>query len=137
MRVFVTGASGQLGYDVCKELTRRGIENRGVSVEDLDITDRKAVEAALENNRPDAVIHCAAYTAVDKAEDEAEQCWAVNVDGTRNLAVSCKAIGAKMLYISTDYVFPRLGKQFYEVTDLSLIHILLSSLSAAPDTFNI
>ncbi|EDS10981.1 dTDP-4-dehydrorhamnose reductase [Anaerotruncus colihominis] len=117
MRVFVTGASGQLGYDVCKELTRRGIENRGVSVEDLDITDRKAVEAALENNRPDAVIHCAAYTAVDKAEDEAEQCWAVNVDGTRNLAVSCKAIGAKMLYISTDYVFPGLGKQFYEVTD--------------------
>ena len=63
MRVFVTGASGQLGYDVCKELTRRGIENWGVSVEDLDITDRKAVEAALGNDRPDSVIHCAAYTA--------------------------------------------------------------------------
>ena len=82
MKILVTGASGQLGYDVCRELTARGIENRGISSKDADITDREAVFAALSGYRPDAVIHCAAYTAVDRAEDEPERCWAANAEGT-------------------------------------------------------
>ena len=117
MRVFVTGASGQLGYDVCRVLEERGIEYKGVSSAELDITNRSAVENMLTVYRPDAVIHCAAYTKVDQAEDEPERCWAVNADGTRNLAETCKIIGAKMLYISTDYVFAGTGEQFYEVAD--------------------
>ena len=117
MKVFVTGASGQLGYDVCRELDRRGIENRGVSSLDLDITDAQSVKAALEDYCPDAVIHCAAYTKVDQAENDVNQCWAVNVDGTRNVAVACCAVGAKLLYLSTDYVFHGTGERFYEPGD--------------------
>jgi len=114
MKIFVTGASGQLGYDVCRELARRGIECRGVSSGELNITDQAAVETMLRAYGPDAVIHCAAYTKVDLAEEEAAACWAVNVDGTRNLAAVCREIGAKMLYISTDYVFPGTGTDAYE-----------------------
>ena len=117
MKVFVTGASGQLGYDVCKELKVRNIEYRGVSSKELDITDSNAVYRELTAYHPDAVIHCAAYTKVDLAEDEPEKCWAVNVDGTRNIAEVCRELGAKMVYISTDYVFPGTGDQFYEPTD--------------------
>ncbi len=117
MKIYITGASGQLGYDVCRELTARGIEHRGVSSKELDITDRQAVFEALAAYRPDAVIHCAAYTAVDKAEDEPEKCWSVNVDGTRNLAETCREIGAKLLYVSTDYVFEGTGDRPYEVDD--------------------
>lgn len=117
MKVLVTGVSGQLGYDVSLELTRRGIEYMGTSSKELDITDQAAVNRLMEEYRPDVVIHCAAYTKVDLAEDEPEQCWAVNVDGTRNLAAACRKIGAKMVYISTDYVFPGTGEQFYETTD--------------------
>ena len=117
MRVFVTGASGQLGYDVCKELETRRIEYRGVSSKELDITDSNVVYQELTAYRPDAVIHCAAYTKVDLAEDEPEKCWAVNVDGTRNIAEVCRELGAKMVYISTDYVFPGTGDRFYEPTD--------------------
>lgn len=117
MKVFVTGASGQLGYDVCKELETRHIEYRGVSSKELDITDSNAVHRELIAYHPDAVIHCAAYTKVDLAEDEPEKCWAVNVDGTRNIAESCRELDAKMVYISTDYVFPGTGDRFYEPTD--------------------
>ena len=117
MKVFVTGASGQLGYDVCKELETRHIEYRGVSSKELDITDSNAVHRELIAYHPDAVIHCAAYTKVDLAEDEPEKCWAVNVDGTRNIAEACRELGAKMVYISTDYVFPGTGDRFYEPTD--------------------
>lgn len=117
MRVFVTGASGQLGYDVCKELKVRNIEYRGVSSKELDITDSNAVYRELTAYHPDAVIHCAAYTKVDLAEDEPDKCWAVNVDGTRNIALACREIDVKMVYISTDYVFPGTGDQFYEPTD--------------------
>lgn len=117
MKVLVTGVSGQLGYDVGLELARRGIEYMGTSSKELDITDQAAVKRLMEDYRPDAVIHCAAYTKVDLAEDEPERCWAVNVDGTRSLAAACREIGAKMVYISTDYVFPGTGEQFYEVTD--------------------
>lgn len=117
MRILVTGASGQLGYDVERELERRGIEHLGTSSRELDITDREAVERLMAAYRPDAAIHCAAYTKVDLAEDEPERCWAVNADGTRNLAAACREIGAKMLYISTDYVFPGAGEQFRRTDD--------------------
>ena len=117
MRILVTGASGQLGYDVERELERRGIEHLGTSSRELDITDREAVERLMAAYRPDAAIHCAAYTKVDLAEDEPERCWAVNADGTRNLAAACREIGAKLLYISTDYVFPGTGERSYETGD--------------------
>ena len=117
MKVFVTGASGQLGFDVCLELERRGIEHKGVSSKELDIRDDMAVQRMLAEYRPDAVIHCAAYTQVDRAEDEPEQCFAVNALGTRNIALACGAVGAKLLYISTDYVFPGTGQRPYEPED--------------------
>ncbi len=117
MRILVTGASGQLGYDVERELERRGIEHLGTSSRELDITDREAVERLMAAYRPDAAIHCAAYTKVDLAEDEPERCWAVNADGTRNMAAACRKIGAKLLYISTDYVFPGTGERSYETGD--------------------
>ena len=117
MRILVTGASGQLGYDVERELERRGIEHLGTSSRELDITDRKAVGRLMAAYRPDAAIHCAAYTKVDLAEDEPERCWAVNADGTRNMAAACRKTGAKLLYISTDYVFPGAGERSYETGD--------------------
>ena len=117
MKIYVTGITGQLGYDVCRELSKRGIEYCGTSSKELDITDRGAVFEALSTYQPDAVIHCAAYTKVDLAEDEPEKCWAVNVDGTRNIAEACRKLGAKMVYISTDYVFPGTGDRFYETDD--------------------
>lgn len=117
MKVLVTGVNGQLGYDVCKVLDARGIENRGVDIQDFDITDGAAVHAYITEYHPDAVIHCSAWTAVDKAEDEPEKVRAVNTEGTRNIAAACKAISAKMLYISTDYVFPGTGEKFYEPDD--------------------
>lgn len=117
MKILVTGVSGQLGYDVERELDRRGIEHLGTSSRELDITDREAVERLMESYRPDAVIHCAAYTKVDLAQDEPERCWAVNADGTRNMAAACRKTGAKLLYISTDYVFPGTGERSYETGD--------------------
>lgn len=117
MKILVTGAGGQLGWDVCRELERRGTEHLGTTSASMDITDREAVWNRLSKYRPDAVIHCAAYTAVDRAEEEAERAFAVNEGGTRNLAQACKAIGAKLLYISTDYVFPGAGTKPYEVDD--------------------
>ena len=115
MKILVTGAAGQLGYDVCRELARRGIEHKGIDRQNLDICDRAAVEEYLTACAPDAVIHCAAYTAVDKAEEEPELCFAVNAGGTQNLAEVCKQLDCKLLYISTDYVFDGSGEQFYEV----------------------
>ena len=117
MRVLVTGVGGQLGYDVCKELTARNIEHKGVDLADFDITDREATHNYIENYHPDAVIHCSAWTAVDKAEDELEKVEAVNAKGPRNIAEACKKINAKMVYISTDYVFPGTGERFYEPDD--------------------
>ncbi len=117
MKVLVTGATGQLGWDVMKELEKRGIDCRGTGSKDLDITDRDAVMQYIEMYRPDAVIHCAAYTAVDKAEDEPEICRKVNVDGTSYIAEACKMVDAKMIYISTDYVFGDDGDKPHEVDD--------------------
>lgn len=115
--VLVTGAGGQLGYDVCLELKKRGRPFYAPTSSELDITDCEAVRRYMEQCRPDAVIHCAAYTKVDLAEDEPEKCWAVNVDGTRNLAQACRDLGCRMLYISTDYVFPGTGERAYVPED--------------------
>ena len=115
MKVLVTGVKGQLGFDVCKELGARGIDHVGVGRDDFDITDQKAVLAYMNMYRPDAVIHCSAWTAVDAAEDHPEETAAVNVEGTRNIALACREVGAKMMYISTDYVFPGTGDHFYGV----------------------
>lgn len=106
MKILVTGVAGQLGYDVMRELNKRGIEAIGVDRSDFDITDIEATEKFILSVNPNAVIHCAAYTAVDAAEDNVELCRKVNVNGTENIARACAKIKAKMLYISTDYVFP-------------------------------
>lgn len=117
MRILVTGVEGQLGYDVCKELSARDIEYRGVDIADFDITNGPAVYSYIMGYCPDAVIHCSAWTMVDEAEAEPEKCWSVNVGGTRNIAMACRDIGAKMMYISTDYVFPGTGEQFHAPDD--------------------
>ena len=117
MKILVTGVKGQLGFDICRILTDRGIEHRGVDIEDFDITDRKATDAYISAYAPDAIIHCSAFTAVDKAEDEVELCTRVNAEGPANIAATAKRIGAKLMYISTDYVFPGTGEQFYTPDD--------------------
>lgn len=118
MNIFVTGVGGQLGYDVINELKSRGHEAFGSDITEsadikLDITDKNAVETVLNKIQPDAVIHCAAWTAVDAAEEEdnKEKVYAVNVIGTRNIAEVCKQLGCKMIYISTDYVFNGQGSE--------------------------
>lgn len=112
MKIIVTGARGQLGSDVVLELKRRGHNAVGIDVEELDITDKNAVESFICDENPDAVIHCAAWTAVDAAEEPANQnkVYAVNYEGTKNIVESCKKIDCKMLYISTDYVFDGTGE---------------------------
>ncbi len=117
MKVLVTGANGQLGYDVVKELQKQNIEYFGATRKDFDITDFKATEKFITDYMPDAIIHCAAYTAVDKAEDHKEQCYLVNAVATENIAQICKKINAKIIYISTDYVFDGTKNGFYEVDD--------------------
>ncbi len=106
MRVLVTGVTGQLGHDCVLELEDRGMEVRGVSSRDFPLTDAKAMRRVMAAYKPNCVIHCAAYTAVDRAEDDEAACMAVNTEGTANLAKLCREFHAKMVYISTDYVFP-------------------------------
>jgi dTDP-4-dehydrorhamnose reductase len=117
MRILVTGVSGQLGYDVVKALKSRNIECIGVGRTEFDITNENDVRKYILNYKPDAVIHCAAYTAVDKAEDEYDLCHMVNACGTENIAKACRAVDAKMVYISTDYVFPGGGIKAYNIND--------------------
>ena len=131
MRVFVTGVAGQLGHDVMKELAKRGHEGIGTDLApeysgvadgsavttmpyvSLDITDSAAVERVLKEIKPDAVVHCAAWTAVDLAEDEdkVEKVRAINAGGTENIAKVCKQLDCKLLYLSTDYVFDGQGSE--------------------------
>lgn len=113
--ILVTGVNGQLGFDVVNELNKRNIECLGIDKEELDITDSNSVNEYILKLKPECVIHCAAYTAVDKAEDEEEICTKVNVYGTENIARACKEIDAKMIYISTDYVFDGEGDTPFEV----------------------
>ncbi len=117
MKVFVTGVKGQLGYDVVKELERRGMEAIGVDIEEMDITDASSVEKVIGEAAPDAVIHCAAYTAVDAAEDNVELCRKVNADGPENIAKMCKKLDIPMIQISTDYVFDGMGEQLWQPDD--------------------
>lgn len=117
MKVLVTGVKGQLGYDVMQELARQGLEAVGADIEEMDITDAASVETFLTNTAPDAVIHCAAYTAVDAAEENQELCRRVNGEGTRNIASVCRTLGSKMIYISTDYVFDGQGERPWEPED--------------------
>ena len=129
MKVFVTGVNGQLGYDCVKELAARGHEVTGSDIQEecllpasyvrLDITDPEAVRKTIGEIRPDAVIHCAAWTAVDAAEEPGnrEKVFAVNALGTRYIAEAAKDTGAKMLYISTDYVFDGKGERPWEPDD--------------------
>ena len=141
MKFFVTGVNGQLGHDVMNELSKRGHEGVGsdlgetyAGVQDgsavttmpyvsLDITDQAAVKKQIMEIKPDAVIHCAAWTAVDAAEDEDKQetVKKVNVDGTRNIAEVCKALDCKMLYLSTDYVFDGQGTTPWEPDRKSVV----------------
>ncbi len=111
MKVLVTGVKGQLGFDVVNELEKRGHEAVGVDIEEMDITDKKSVASVMNKVQPDAVIHCAAWTAVDLAEDNEEKVRLVNAVGTENIAKECKALGCKMTYISTDYVFDGQGEE--------------------------
>lgn len=117
MKVLVTGVKGQLGFDVVNELEKRGIEAVGVDIQEMDITDRTSVEQVIRQEAPDAVIHCAAYTAVDAAEENEALCRRVNADGTRNIAEVCKALDSKLIYISTDYVFSGEGERPWEPED--------------------
>ena len=130
MKIFVTGVAGQLGHDVMNELAARGHEGVGsdllpqyAGIADgsavtrapyvpLDITDGEAVSRVLSEVKPDAVIHCAAWTAVDLAEDEdkRDKVRAINADGTRHIAQACRTLGCKLMYISTDYVFDGQGE---------------------------
>ena len=117
MRILVTGVKGQLGHDVVNELKKRGHTPIGVDVEEMDITDSAAVEQEMKKETLDAVIHCAAYTAVDAAEDNREICMRVNAEGTRNIARVCRELDIKMIYISTDYVFDGEGERPWEPDD--------------------
>ena len=117
MKVLVTGVGGQLGHDVVRELEQRGHEVTGVGREEMDITDAEKVRKIIRDCVPDAVIHCSAYTAVDRAEDEADQCRKVNVEGTKNIAEICAELDCKMIYISTDFVFSGEGERPWETDD--------------------
>ncbi len=117
MKVLVTGAKGQLGRDLMNELERQGLEGIGVDVEEMDITDPEKCRSVIGRAGADAVIHCAAYTAVDAAEDQAELCRRINGEGTRNVAEACRDAGVKLMYISTDYVFDGQGTRPWEPDD--------------------
>lgn len=117
MKILITGSKGQLGHDLMNELEKRGIEYIGVDVEEMDITDADACRRVITGAAPDAVIHCAAYTAVDAAEDNVELCRKINAEGTKNIAEVCKDLDIKMMYISTDYVFNGEGTRPWEPDD--------------------
>ena len=117
MKILVTGVKGQLGYDVVNELNGRGIETVGVDIEEMDITDPVSVDRVIKEAAPDAVIHCAAYTAVDAAEENEALCRRVNAEGPRNIARVCKELDIRMIQISTDYVFGGEGTHFWKPED--------------------
>ncbi len=117
MKVLVTGADGQLGYDVVKKLKELDIEHIGVDKEDFDLTNEKETKEFILDYQPDLIVHCAAFTDVDQAEIDKELCYQVNVEGTKYVAETAKELNAKMLYISTDYVFDGQGEEPFKVTD--------------------
>ncbi|MBQ3136505.1 MAG: dTDP-4-dehydrorhamnose reductase [Clostridia bacterium] len=115
--IIVTGAAGQLGSDVCRILKEKNIPHRGIDKNDVDITSEKEVKAFFDYTDFDVLIHCAAYTAVDKAEEEKELCCAINAKGTENLAKICGEKNSAIIYISTDYVFSGEGEKPFEADD--------------------
>lgn len=117
MKILVTGTTGQLGFDVVRELKERNFDVIGVSSSEMDITDKNKVREVIKNISPDAVIHCAAYTAVDKAEEDVEKCMVVNAKGTEYISSICHELGIKMMYFSTDYVFNGEGTKPWSVDD--------------------
>lgn len=122
MKYLITGASGQLGYDMKRELLSHGVVESDIATPratEMDIADAQAVENYVENFQPTVIIHCAAYTDVDGAESDAETCRKVNVDGTENLVAAAQKVDAKIIYISTDYVFDGENPEPYETIDLA------------------
>ncbi len=118
MKFFITGVNGQLGYDVKRELLERGYTDILAPTRvDLDITNEDAVKKMIREYRPSVIFHCAAYTAVDKAEEEQEKCYQVNVLGTKYLTEAAKEMDAKIIYISTDYVFDGTKEGLYQIED--------------------
>lgn len=118
MKYLITGGSGQLGYDIIRELKNRDrFDFLAPNCSEMDITDIKSVEDVILNYKPDVIFHCAAYTAVDKAEDDRDVCYNVNVNGTKNIVDAAKMVGAKVVYISTDYVFDGTKDGIYDVND--------------------
>ncbi len=118
MKYLITGGSGQLGYDIIKELKNRNRNDfLAPTGSEMDITNKKLVEDVILNYKPDVIFHCAAYTAVDKAEDDRDTCYEVNVNGTKNIVDAAKMVNAKVVYISTDYVFDGTKDGIYDVND--------------------
>lgn len=118
MKVLVTGVNGQLGYELVKELKNKGYTDiLAVDKDEMDITNKDMVNKVIKNYHPDVIFHCAAWTAVDKAEDEKEACYNVNVNGTKYISEAAKDIDAKLIYISTDYVFDGTKEGLYEIDD--------------------
>jgi dTDP-4-dehydrorhamnose reductase len=117
VKVLVTGYTGQLGFDVIRELKARNIECIGTIRNEFSLTDTEKMQAFVKAYKPDAVIHCAAYMNVNEAEDNKDLCMLVNYSSTKELAKICKEIDAKMIYISTDYVFAGSGEGFYEINN--------------------
>ena len=118
MKILVTGVKGQLGYDCVRELTERGYTNvKGIDIDDLDLTKEEDVKKFISEYKPDVVMHNAAWTAVDKAEEMPDKVYEVNALAPKYIAEACKSVGAKMVYISTDYVFNGLGDKPFNVND--------------------
>ena len=117
MKILVTGVNGQLGHDVVEELEKRGMDAIGVDIQEMDITDARSVDKVIKEAAPDKVIHCAAYTAVDAAEENEEACRRVNAQGPENIAKVCRELDIPMLYISSDYVFDGEGTKAWKPED--------------------
>ncbi len=117
IKVLITGSNGQLGFDLLKRMQALGFDVCGVNREHFDITDRELTSKFIEYEKPELIIHCAAYTKVDQAEEDKELCYKVNVEGTKNIAEAAKTVGAKLVYISTDYVFDGNSKKPYLVNE--------------------
>ena len=117
MKVLVTGVKGQLGYDVVKDLEKRGHQPIGVDRDEMDLMDNEAIRTFIMNLKPEAIIHCAAYTAVDKAEEEVETCYQINAEAVKVISECAKELDVKLIYISTDYVFDGTKEGEYVETD--------------------